>query len=293
MKILLLGGSGFIGRHLVEAIQNNGFAFDAPVHADLDVAASDSARRALADYRPDVVINAAAGTGIGAVEAREELAWSINAEVPKDWAKACDRAGVTFVHFSTDQVFAGTRHRPYTEHDATGAVSLYGRTKESGEKSVRSFSRHLVVRTSFVFGEDGVNFMSRLPALLMTQEGLSIVSDLRGSCTEVRTLVGTTLDLVRRQARGLFNVVNAGDTTWPEFAAECMTALKASGREPLCQSLRLVTAESMKERLGPRAPYSVLDTSKLATLQGHPPKDWKSEIPAFVERCLFHHDLDS
>jgi dTDP-4-dehydrorhamnose reductase len=293
VRILLLGASGFVGRHVGEAIRSDGLELAAPAHAELDATGPDAPRKALSVYGPDVVINAAAGTGIGAVEAREELAWRLNAEAPGRWAEACDEAGVTFVHFSTDQVFSGRQRTPYKEDDATGAVSLYGRTKEAGEKAVRAFPRHLVVRTSFVFGEDGANFMSKLPTLLMTSKTLDIVSDLRGSCAEVRMLARTTVDLVRREARGLFNVVNAGDATWPEFAAECTTALRRAGCEPLCRSPRLVTAESMKEQLGPRAPYSVLDTAKLTALQGRPPKHWTAEIPGFIERCLARHSFCS
>lgn len=284
MRVLLLGGSGFVGRHLRRALRRTECV--APSRREIDITVPASICDAIRRFKPDIVVNAAASTGIGAIESSPDAVFSINAAAPAAWAAGCAEMGVRFVHFSTDQVFPGDKGAPYVEDDLPGAVSLYGKSKQEGEAAVLEFSRHLVVRTSFVFGEDGNNFMSRLPRLLAAEESLRIVSDIRGSCVYVETLCAVTARLALDGATGLFHVINAGEATWVEFADRCADEMRRQGIRVRCCEIAEVSYGDMKGALGPRALYSVLDDAKLAGFLGKAMPAWQTEIPEFVRRSF-------
>lgn len=283
MRVLLLGGSGFVGRHLLGGLlADSRHRVMSPQRRDLDVADYTAGLEALASFRPDVVVNATGATGIGVVEGHSPEAQRLNHLAPEWWADVCAQRNVKFVHFSTDQVFDGLKCAPYLESDPTNGVSVYGKTKAAGEKAVVKHHCHLIVRTSFVFGSGGNNFMSRLPALLLGGDNLRVVKDIKASCVHVRTLSKLTLLLIEAHAVGIVNVVNAGEVSWPEFASACVADIQTRGIQTKCADIVTVPYRDLREHLGPRAIYSVLSHARVDTITGNPVRHWREEIPEFI-----------
>jgi dTDP-4-dehydrorhamnose reductase len=283
--IVILGGTGFIGRHLVRQVTARGLRAVAPRRSALDVTDLAAAARALRELQPAVVVNCAAATGIGTVETGNS-AEILNHIVPRDWAALCDEMGIRLVHFSTDQVFSGDQRSPYSEQDEGAPLSAYGATKYAGERAVLAHPRHLVLRTSFVFGADGNTFMSRLPRMLTSTGQVKVVTGICGSCTHVDRLSEYVVWLIGHEARGLFHVCNRGNVSWEAFAEACWAELRRTGRAGKTIEIERVSYESMKAALGPRAVYSVLDVAKLERTLGRTVPAWTDEIPAFVDSCF-------
>ena len=285
--VLLLGSTGFIGRHLVQHLsQSPAIRMLAPTRAELDVTDMAAAEALLRASRPEAVVNCAAATGIGAVEGKGDLTDTLNRIVPAHWAEACTRVGARLVHFSTDQVFGGDKRSPYHEGDAGNPPSVYGATKYAGERAVLQHPAHLVVRTSFVFGAGGNTFMSRLPRLLASSSRVTVVTGVRGSCIHVTRLCEYVAWLIAHRARGLVHVANRGEVSWESFAEACLAEVRRTGAAGHDVCLERVSYESMRDRLGPRALYSVLDISRFEQMVGHPVPCWTSEIPGFVRAAL-------
>lgn len=286
LHVLVLGGTGFVGRNLVRhLLTDGGFRVQAPKRAELDVTDFAAAETLLRAIKPDIVVNCAASTGIGAIEGQSAVE-QLNIHMPARWAELCARAGCRFVHLSTDQIFPGTQAVPYRETDAGGAVSTYGITKFWGEQAVLAHARHLVARTSFVFGADGNTFMSRLPRLLAGNQPLKVVTGIRASCTHVSRLCEYLGKLMRAEAQGVFHVANRGEVSWEAFAARCRAEMLAQGIAVRCPEMAHVTYDSMRAALGPRALYSALDVSKLESGLGACVPEWPEEIPIFVQHCF-------
>ena len=285
--IVVLGGSGFIGRNLVRHLTSDpGVRLLAPPRAALDVTDLACAETFIAGTRPDVVVNCAAATGIGSIEAGLHGTDTLNRLVPQQWAALCARVGTRLVHFGTDQVFGGTKTTPYHEQDTADPPLAYGASKYAGERAVLDHPAHLVVRTGFVFGAGGNTFMSRLPHLLAAPRRITVVSGVPGSCIHVRRLCEYVAWLINENARGLFHVSNRGEVDWEAFAEACLEELRRAGRAAEHVSVERVSYESMHDVLGPRALYSVLDISKFEQALGRPVPAWRDEISEFIQTCF-------
>ena len=286
-KILVLGGSGFVGRNLVHHLRSSGHqSVYAPSRRELDVTDFSLVEDMIHNMRIEVVVNCAASTGIRSIETAADATEKLNIEVPTRWAEICERNQIRFIHLSTDQVFDGNKKSPYCEADEPAAVSRYGHTKMLGEKAVRNYVRHAIVRTSFVFGRGGNTFMSRIPLLLNSTEPLRVVTDIKASCTSITTLCRCLSWVISSDAKGVFHVANNGETTWALFAEQCAEDMLRLGYEVRCPPIIKTDYEKVKAALGPRALYSVLDTIKIEQACGYRLTGWREEIPAFVCACL-------
>lgn len=239
MRILLLGAGGQLGREITARAADKGLDLTGLDHTALDICDPVAVARALEAHRPDAVVNAAAYTAVDKAESEPELAARINAFAPAHIAERCARYRTPLIHVSTDYVFDGTKPTPYVEQDPVAPLGVYGRTKAAGEAAVRSAAeRHIIVRTSWVYGAHGHNFLKTVLRLARERERLTIVADQRGCPTATRDLAEALL-VAAEAARngdtrwGTYHFAGDGATTWHGFAAEIVrVAGPRLGRTP-------------------------------------------------------------
>lgn len=277
--LLVTGRRGQLGTALVAAASRAGVdPVLAPGSAELDVADAAAVRAAVGALPPGaVVVNAAAYTAVDTAETDAERAHAVNAEGPAHLAAACAKRGVALVHISTDYVFAGDAPRPYRADDPTGPQSVYGRTKLAGETAVLAAGGH-VVRTAWLYGARGSNFVRTMARLERARETVTVVDDQRGSPTWTVDLAGGLLAFVAALDRlppGVLHCVNAGSTTWCGLARAVFTEL---GADP-ARVLPCTTAEY--PRPAPRPANSVLDTASWTDAGLPPPRGWRDALAAY------------
>jgi dTDP-4-dehydrorhamnose reductase len=273
---LITGASGQLGSDLRAALASTGRQdhVDALDRSALNIADAVAVRTAVGDLRPDVVINAAAYTAVDAAEEDEQGAYAVNAQGPAWLAVATAAAKARLIHVSTDYVFPGVASQPYLEDSATGPASAYGRTKLAGEQAVLALnpSAH-IVRTAWVYGETGGNFVKTMLRLASQQDTVSVVDDQLGSPTWSQDLALGLVALGRSSAApGIYHCTNSGSTSWFGLA---QAVFQESGLDPA----RVVpTTTAAFPRPAPRPAYSVLDTAKWAAagLPALPP--WREAL---------------
>jgi dTDP-4-dehydrorhamnose reductase len=224
VRILLTGASGQVGWELVRSLAPLGevIALD---RSRLDLAHPDALRETVRAIAPDAIVNAAAYTAVDRAESEPELARAINAIAPGVLAEEAQHLDAILVHYSTDYVFDGTKSEPYVEIDPTHPLSVYGRTKLEGERAIgTSGCRHLTLRTSWVYGARGHNFLLTMLRLARERRALRVVDDQIGAPTwsrEIALATATLLtrpELAARGAEGLYHSTASGTTTWYGFA---------------------------------------------------------------------------
>jgi len=276
--LLVIGGRGQLGTDLVAAAARAGIPdVRAPGHAELDIT-DGAAVRAVVRGLPaaGVVINAAAYTAVDAAEKDVARARAVNADGPAELAEACAARGVALVHVSTDYVFAGDAAAPYRVDDPTGPRSVYGRTKLDGERAVRAARGH-VVRTAWLYGAHGSNFVATMARLERARSEISVVDDQRGSPTWTADLADGLVALgqaVDRVPPGVLHCVSGGTTTWCGFARAVFTEL---GADP--ERVRPCTTAEFP-RPAPRPANSVLDTSSWVAAGLPPLRGWRAALAA-------------
>ncbi|MFJ6675355.1 dTDP-4-dehydrorhamnose reductase [Actinosynnema sp. NPDC091369] len=289
LALLVPGGRGQLGRDLVAAAPEDGLVHapssaeldltDAPAVADAVAVFASAARDA--GYRP-VVVNAAAYTAVDAAETDADRAAAVNATGPATLAASCREHHVPLLHVSTDYVFPGDGTRPYEPTDETGPKSVYGRTKLDGENRVLStWDRSWVVRTAWVYGEHGNNFVKTMARLAKTNDTLSVVDDQVGSPTWSLDLADGLVELAATVAAGgtpprVLHATGAGETTWCGFARAIFTEL---GLDP-ARVRPCTTAEF--PRPAPRPAYSVLSNETWAAAGLTPLRNWRDALTTAV-----------
>ena len=253
MKWLITGAGGQVGSDLLRNLDDADVY--AVTHADLDITNAAAVDDLVTRYTPDVVINAAAYTAVDAAESDEATAYEVNVRGPAVIAAALARHGGRLVHISTDYVFAGDAERPYEVDDPPQPRSAYGRTKVAGEQAVRELlpESSYVVRTAWVYGAAGSNFVKTMVALERKRDTLSVVDDQRGAPTWSADLARGLVELARSAAPpGTYHCTGSGDTTWFGLTREIFVQI---GADP-CRVLP--TTSDAFPRPAPRPAYSVL-----------------------------------
>jgi dTDP-4-dehydrorhamnose reductase len=269
LRILLTGRDGQVGWELARLLPALG-EVRSTGRAELDLADADAIRRIVRDWKPALIINAAAYTAVDKAESEPELAMRVNGAAPGVLAEEAKRVGAMLVHYSTDYVFDGTKRSAYVEDDAPNTLSVYGRTKLAGERAIiESGCRHLILRTSWVYGPRGRNFFLTIARKAKAGEPLRVVDDQRGVPTTSRFLAEKTLELVRQDANGLLHLVPAGETTWYGFAREIVQVTGARAELQPIRSTEFPTAAR-------RPANSVLDNARATALLGAPMPDWRT-----------------
>ncbi|GAA1346846.1 dTDP-4-dehydrorhamnose reductase [Saccharothrix algeriensis] len=294
IALLVPGGRGQLGHDLVAAAPA-GALVHAPSSAELDLTDASAVSDAVASFasaardggaRP-VVVNAAAYTAVDAAETDEDRAFAVNAAGPGLLAASCREHGVPLVHVSTDYVFPGDATRPYEPDDETGPRSAYGRTKLAGERRVlREWERSWVVRTAWVYGAGGPNFVKTIARLAGERDVLSVVDDQRGSPTWALDLATGLVELAGLVARGgpaarVLHATGGGETTWCGFARAVFAEL---GADP--ERVRPCGTADFP-RPAPRPAYSVLSGAAWAAAGLTPLRPWREALgAAFAARAV-------
>lgn len=290
-RIVLFGASGQVGFELRQTLAPLGdlVCLD---RAAVDLRDLDAVRQSVCAHRPDVIVNAAAFTEVDRAESEPELAFAVNAAAPRVIAEEAQASGACVVHYSTDYVFDGTKPLPYAESDATGPASVYGRSKLEGERAVAgACARHIVLRTSWVFGAHGRNFVKTMLRLGAARDALRVVADQHGAPTSAGLIAATTAALLRRahsreiaEAWGLYHLAAGGSVSWADYARYILSRAGAAGFA-LKASADSVESISTSEYAAPapRPLNSVLDTSKLRTLLGIDLPSWERDVDRVIQ----------
>ena len=257
MRVLVTGASGQLGREVVEVCTGAGDTVVACDHATMDLADRDRVLQVVAAAAPDAIVHAAAWTDVDGCETDPDRAYAVNALGTRHVAEAARDVGARVCYVSTDYVFDGTASRPYREWDATNPVSVYGRSKLAGESVLGPGDT--VVRTSWVCGRHGKNFVKTILGRAAQGRPLTVVADQHGCPTFAEDLAGMVRLLVVGRRPGVFHVTNQGATTWFGFARD---AVVAAGLDPALVT-PISTAELQPPRAAPRPANSVLDNAAL------------------------------
>ncbi len=279
--ILVFGGNGQVGQELARTAASRRTPLTALDRGQADITDAAAVVAALAAYRPSLVVNAAAYTHVDRAESNTAPPAAANARGPAILAGACASAGVPLLHISTDYVFDGTKAGPYLESDPVAPLSVYGRTKLAGEAAVRDIlPRHMILRTAWVYGEFGHNFLKTIVRLARERDELRVVADQHGSPTSTRDLAATILGIAPQLAVGAdvwgtYHFTGSGATSWHGFAAVIVAA-----QAPLTGRAPKVTAITTADHPTPavRPANSVLDCSRFERVFGLRAQPWADEV---------------
>ncbi|MFD8124173.1 dTDP-4-dehydrorhamnose reductase [Streptomyces albidoflavus] len=278
---LVTGAGSMLAHDLLPALERAGVQALPADRARLDLTDPASVRRVLARNRPAVVVNCAAWTAVDDAETHEEQALAVNGHAVRTLAEECRTVGAVLLHLSTDYVFAGEATAPYGEEDATGPRTAYGRTKLAGERAVREIlpGTGYVVRTAWLYGAGGDNFVRTLLRLERERDTLDVVDDQRGQPTWTvelaRLLVALGLGALAGTApAGIYHGTASGDTTWCGLGKE---VFRLAGAAP--GRVRPTTTAAFP-RPAPRPAYSVLGHARWKSAGIDPPGDWRTLLAA-------------
>ena len=278
-KVLITGGGGMLAHDLRAALAlRKDFQVVAPTRAQLDVTNAEHVRGVMASFRPALVFNCAAFTKVDLCET-DPRAQAVNADAVAIIAAACAKSGARLVHVSTDFVFDGEKGSPYLEEDVTRPLSAYGRTKREGEEHALGAPGALVVRSSWLFGDRGPNFVEAMLKQAESGKGeVRVVSDQVGRPTATTDLAEALVALAEAGATGIVHYANAGEVSWREFAREIY---RRAGFESV-DVLPITAAELARPAIRPA--YSVLSTRKYERLTGKTPRDFREPLTEYLAR---------
>jgi len=300
-KILLTGKNGQVGYELTRLLPQMG-KLVAVGREELDLLNPAKIRQTIRKVRPDVIVNAAAYTAVGQAEKDEAVARAVNADAPAVMAEEAKKIGAALVHYSTDYVFDGSKNAPYTEDDAPNPLNVYGKTKLAGDLAIQhSGVPHLILRTAWVYGIRGRNFLLTILRLATEREELRIVNDQTGAPTWCREIAQATmrilLQLLQKQSRmtafsnvsGIYNLTAEGETTWFGFAEAILEqAAKTApstpwfvaatgGRAIIAKRIVPISAKEFSVATC-RPAFSVLSNSRCQRTFGFALRDWKDQL---------------
>lgn len=280
--VLVLGANGMLGHELMLALRERlgssatGQLFGFP-RPDLDIRDGDAVGRVLREHGASVVINAAAYTDVDGCETNRGRAEAVNGEAPGGVAAACADVGAKMVHFGTDFVFDGRGRRPYLPDDPVSPLSVYGQTKWAGEEAIRATGcRSLVIRTSWLFGLHGRNFVEAILDRASSGQPLNVVTDQVGRPTLASDLAGAVVRLLDVGAEGSVHFANSGECSWFDFAEEIIR--QAAVDVPV----EPITSADL-QRPATRPAYSVLDLNGYIDLVGDAPAMWHDALQRYLQ----------
>ena len=304
-RILITGANGQVGWHLQRTLAPLGEVLAIDIE-QVDLTDLNAITRTVRDFAPNIVANAAAYTAVDKAESEPELARAINVAAPARIAEECARSGALLIHYSTDYVYNGTKSGAYDENDATGPLSVYGRTKLDGDQAIiASGCAHIILRTTWVYDVRGKNFLRTVLRLAREKDELRMVGDQFGAPTWARGLAESTTiilakSLERRNAAGawnggLFHLTAAGQTSWAGFAQAILEDYEALLDWPADSDefggplkAKRVVAITSEQYLSParRPRNSVLSNAKVRAAFGIVMPDWRSQLRLAMQDAI-------
>jgi dTDP-4-dehydrorhamnose reductase len=252
MKVLIIGSEGMLGHDLVDILSAEHEISTTTIYT-LDITDIDKTIETVGNINPDVVIHAAAFTDVDVSESKADLAYQVNSLGTRNVAVACKETDSALVYICTDYVFDGTKGSPYYEYDQTNPLGVYGKTKHLGEVYIRDLlNRFYIVRTSWLYGYHGPNFITTMLKLAETHDSISVVGDQIGSPTYTVDLAKAIANLIKKPAYGIYHVTNSEHCSWFEYA---QLIFEIAGKKV---ELNPVTTEEFGSP-APRPKYSVLE----------------------------------
>jgi dTDP-4-dehydrorhamnose reductase len=294
MKILLTGKNGQVGWELQRTLATLGEVVAVDRQA-LDLAKPDAIRALIRAVKPTLIVNPAAYTAVDKAESEPELAMAVNGIAPGIMAEEAKRLGAAMVHYSTDYVFDGSKSTPYTETDAPNPINVYGRTKLAGERAIQAAGiPHLILRTSWVYGTRGRNFLLTILRLAQERDELKIVDDQIGAPTWSRMIAEATAQILSQcispltphsspftEKSGLYHLTAAGQTSWHGFTAAILESRTRATGAAGPQLTPIPTSAYPLPALRP--PYSVMANEKLQRAFGVSAPAWQSGLSLCME----------
>jgi len=283
MKALVTGAGGQLGRALLAAAPT-GWETIGLARAELDVGDRGAVADAMRRYGPDLIINSAAYTAVDRAESEPDSAFRINRDGAGHLAAAARDVGARLVHVSTDFVFDGRASHPYRPEDPTGPLNVYGASKLAGELTVAEAAPDaLIVRTAWVYGPSGANFLATMLRLMASRPEIGVVADQVGTPTSTHTLASALWTLAAGDARGTLHFTDAGVASWYDFAAAIAEEAAAAGLLERAPPVRPISTADYPTPAA-RPAFSVLDKSATFTLLGGPPPHWRAALRAVLAR---------
>lgn len=270
--ILVVGANGMLGQDLMNELPGEVVGLDLP---DMDITSLDSVQGVMDRLKPAVVINAAAYTDVDGCESNPELAMQVNGEGVGFLAIGCQSIGAKLVHVSTDYIFDGAKGSPYLEDDPPAPLSVYGESKLAGEMNAKFCADHLIVRTQWLYGVKGKNFVETMLRLAAEKDELAVVDDQTGSPTWTVDLARSIRALLEHGCNGIYHAANSGYCTWNDFA---QAIFEESGAKVKVNPL---TTDKLN-RPARRPLYSTLDCRKLVTDTGFTPQGWRDALKNYL-----------
>lgn len=290
MNVVVIGSGGMLGCEVVEKLKSAGFKVVPLDIQEIDITKQESTRSVLDRIEaPRLLINCAAYTAVDKAESEQDAAFAANRDGPANLADECDRLGIPLFHISTDYIFNGRADRPYKEEDAADPINIYGISKWQGEEAVRSLvSEHIIVRTSWLFGERGQNFVKTMLRLGAEREELGVVADQYGCPTWSSDLAACLVRIAQRVLLktedvpwGTYHFCGAGITTWYDFAS---AILDGAGQRSSCGTARVKPLPTSSYPTAAARPmYSALDCGKIKACFGIAPPAWQKSLGCLLD----------
>jgi dTDP-4-dehydrorhamnose reductase len=280
-RLLVTGANGQLGRELLRRGAARGFTTVGQARAELDITDQDAVERAIDAAHADLVVNAAAYTAVDQAESEPDRAYAVNAEGTRLLARACAARGLPMIHVSTDYVFDGAKAQGYVEDDPVGPLSVYGASKEAGERALREeLAGHVILRTAWVYSAHSRNFVLTMLQLAAKQDVLRVVGDQHGSPTAAGDLADAILTVAGRLdgtpgQHGTFHFAGSGVTSWAGFAQAVMALCLPPGRPPPA-IVPIATAEFPRPARRPAS--SLLLCGKIGRIYQIEPRPWREAL---------------
>jgi dTDP-4-dehydrorhamnose reductase len=289
--MLITGAHGQLGREIIDVMQSKGCPVQAPPEDDLDITDPDKIDHVITHLRPDLVINTAAYTQVDRAETEADLAFKVNKTGCTNLAHACARSRVPLIHISTDYVFDGQKGTPYVEADPISPLGVYGRSKAEGEIEIKSILKeHIILRTSWLYGFHGHNFVKTMLNLATSKKEIRVVADQFGSPTNAADFARTILNLGNRlQTKskinwGTYHYCGQGVISWHIFAEKIMELIRLIGGERTARVVPVTTAQYPTPARRPV--YSALDCSRIQKNFEIELQPWQKSLEITIRKLL-------
>jgi dTDP-4-dehydrorhamnose reductase len=293
MKILLTGKNGQVGFELAKKLSALGEVI-ATNREELDLTNPDVIRKFIDQTKPDIIINPAAYTAVDKAESEPDLAYQINVKAPEVLAEKASELNIPLIHFSTDYVFDGLKKEAYVETDETNPQSIYGKTKNDGEEKIRKHPKHIILRTSWVFGSHGNNFLKTILRLITDKESLNIVRDQWGSPASASMLSDVTFRIVDTILKnknfkdfGTYHLTNDGETNWHAYASLISCEVMKLNLKVKCAPEQIHSIMTSEYPTAAKRPLnSRLNTDKIKKTFMLELPHWESEVKKVLKEII-------